>query len=733
MRLPRPAGAPQPGQFPTPGQTPGFQMTAGDVWRVIRANLWLIITLVVVAAAIGFVVNTLLAKYAPRYTATGVVAVQGAVLYDPLKQPIMNDQSGLPVEQRTQAMLLQSEQLFSAVLSKPNSQIRTKTTWFREMAGANGDNIERAKKDLEKNFDVAPMLETKLIKASMTYTVPADTQIIVQEIVDEHIRQQQELARNQQMSRSQVLSNMKEAARIKLGEVNRDLQQLQIKLSMGGGGEPGRLNSKEMELGELLRKQLELTEDVQMAKAKYESIDKAVQKGEIPPMITEYINRDQTVANARQQLDQIDMAYSSLSLSLGSENQRLQQLGKQKELAQQKLDGARAEAKANAEAMIVSALRDEAMQKQGQLDALEKRVTDVKEKQGELNNTLSTYLTRKEEAKGYQDAIQAVDGQLDTIAQVTSQQELSSVSWRQRPERPGTMSFPKLWLTLSVAVFLGLGMGLGIAFTREALDTTVRSPRDVARVGQLNLLGMVPDEQDDPQATGGRLPLIIFDAPHSIMSEQLRQIRARLQHAASLDTTRTIMVTSPSPGDGKTMIATNLAAGLALNGRKILLVDANFRRPELHKLFGVAAGTGFSEALANPDKFDAAVRVVQVPNLFVMPLGTKPGNPTELLESQLFGDFIERALKEYDHVIFDSGPLLLASDAMAVAPRVDGVVSVVRAQANSRGLLQRMRDALRQIKAEHVGVVLNGVRAQGGGYYGRNIKTYYAYQNGNAA
>ena len=118
------------------------------------------------------------------------------------------------------------------------------------------------------------------------------------------------------------------------------------------------------------------------------------------------------------------------------------------------------------------------------------------------------------------------------------------------------------------------------------------------------------------------------------------------------------------------------------------------------------------------------------PRVAVLTSGPKPTNATELLESQLLIDFIEKALEEFDHVIFDSGPLLFVSESVALAPRVDGVVTVVRARANSRGLLQRMRDTLRQVKAEHIGVVLNAVRARGGGYYRSNIKTFYQYQNG---
>jgi capsular exopolysaccharide synthesis family protein len=362
------------------------------------------------------------------------------------------------------------------------------------------------------------------------------------------------------------------------------------------------------------------------------------------------------------------------------------------------------------------------------LDAVNQQITDVRKEMADASNQMSAYLTLMDEQKAYRELLKQVDDQLDAVRN-NDDHPVASVGWMNTPDLPDTMSFPRLPITLSLAIVLGLAFSLGIAFLREMLDTSVRSPRDIARVGQLNLLGMISDEAEDPQSAGARLPLIIAEAPHSMLAEQFRQMRTRLQHAASLDTTRSILVTSPGPGDGKTTAAGNLAAGLALNGRRILLVDANFRRPELHKLFGIGNEQGFSDVLNSVNQFDALVQQTHVPNLAVLTSGAKPANPTELLESQLFIDFIERALEEYDHVIFDSGPLLFTSDTVAMAPRVDGVVSVVRARTNSRGLLQRMRDTLRQVKAEHLGVLLNAVRAQAGGYYNRNIKTYYDYQN----
>jgi receptor protein-tyrosine kinase len=372
----------------------------------------------------------------------------------------------------------------------------------------------------------------------------------------------------------------------------------------------------------------------------------------------------------------------------------------------------------------------------GSVASATKARDECKAKMESLQNDLSdladhmiSYFSTEQDLKDIQEHEKAVEDQLKTLDYTQKQKLEGKIAWSQKPEVPYSPSFPKLKIILPVALAIGLLLGVGIAFLREMTDTTVRSDRDVVRV-QMQLLGMIGDESQDPQATGARLPLVIFDAPHSMTAEQLRQVRTRLQHAASLDTTRSLLITSPSPGDGKTTIACNLAAGLALNGRRILLVDANFRRPEIHKVFALANEQGFSDVLNGAITFDDVVQETQVPNLAVMTSGPKPINATEMFESQLLIDFIERALEEFDHVIFDSGPMMVVSESSAMASRVDGVVTVVRARGNSRGLLTRMRDTLRAIKAEHLGVVLNGVRAQGGGYYGRNIKTFYEYQNG---
>jgi capsular exopolysaccharide synthesis family protein len=412
-----------------------------------------------------------------------------------------------------------------------------------------------------------------------------------------------------------------------------------------------------------------------------------------------------------------------------SDSPTLQSAQKNKTMIDQRLASAEAQARSRYKTEIVEEMSERVDGLKNQAASMQNQIATIKSETQQDTEHLEQLNLKQAERAADQTKLEKIDDQLDQIAAYNAKHDVAGVEWASQPELPEIPSFPKLGITMTASITLGLLIALGIAFLRELLDTSIRSPRDISRVGSLNLLGMVPHEDDDPQSAGARLPVVIFEAPHSMMAEQLRQVRTRLQHSSSLDTSRSILVTSPSPGDGKSTIACNLASGLALNGRRILLVDANFRRPELHRVFNLANEQGFSDVLNNMELFEHAVQETQVPNLFVLPSGHKPTNATELVESQLLVDFIERSLEEFDHVIFDSGPLLFVSETVALAPRVDGVVTVVRARINTRGVLSRMRDMLKQIKAEHLGVVLNAVRAQGGGYYGRNIRTYYEYQN----
>ncbi|HEY8667347.1 MAG TPA: polysaccharide biosynthesis tyrosine autokinase [Tepidisphaeraceae bacterium] len=728
VRLPRPI-APTSIAVPAPAaQSGGSQLTGADVWRIIRSNLWIIILALIVFGAGGYGLNRYLQMYYPRWTAQALLRLDTPPRMNLLRDDpgeTITDQNWLQIEQMSQVQALKQESLLSDVLSTSSQNvIRTDTVWFTRF----GSDMDKAKTNLRDNLVVSAIPNTRFIRAEFTAGANRDAAIILEQLLNQHLINQQRATRRRNDSRSQNLTELANQYRAHLNEIDTELRAKVMKLSIDGLGTPGRLSSKEMELGEQLKKLFELESNASSAEQMYNQVAEQVAQGDDPPGVQEQIDRDPMIMSYMQQMDGIEQEIAVQKEKWGTEVPQMKQLQIRKDLVDKKKSDRTAQVRAQATAALMAQLKRAREGTKSMLDGTKESVDILKKSLGELNNDLSIYLTRLDEQKATREVLKQIDDQLDQLRRARDRDDAAGLSWQMHPLVPEQMSFPKLPLTMAVALVLGLGLSLGIAFLREMMDTSIKSPRDISRVGQINILGVIADENDDPQSAGARLPLVISEAPHSMMAEQFRQMRTRLQHAASLDTTRSILITSPGPGDGKSTVATNLAAGLALNGRRILLVDANFRRPELHRIFNINNDQGFADLLNSQENFVQTVQETGVPNLSVLPSGPKPANATELLESQLLIDFIERALVDYDHVIFDSGPLLITSETIAMASRVDGVVTVVRARTNSRGLLQRMRDALRQVKAENLGVVLNAVRAQGGGYYGRNIKTYYEYQ-----
>lgn len=733
VRVPRAAG---PSALMVPGvgipsgqmqAMAGNQMSGADVWRVIRANIYLIGIAVAVFLLIGFVAFFYLQKYYPRYAAIGLIEVQPNVIIDPLQSgPTTIDRNAIELEQRTQAQLLKHDSLLSNALSR-SPELRN-TNWFQKFGG----NVQLAKEDLLDRLTITPIVDTKLIMIRVEAAEARDAKIMVEELVDLHLRQQGENRRNKELDRSRVLNEQRSIKLIKLNEINEQLRQRGGKLAVDAMGVPGHLNAIEDQAARLVGELVQEESRLEAAKSALDTASAQIAAGREPSDVEEFLTRDTLLAGYRQNIDQTDVMLAEYA-KLGADHPLVKQAKDRRESLQRKYDDLRSEQAAKYRSAYLDRLKAAVTVEQLAVDRISKQTESVRGDLSALTQDLNQYLNLLEEQKSVRETLAKITKELDDIRVYQSRAEQAAVLWSQHPDIPDTRSFPKLSYTLMLSVMLGLALSVGLAFLREMLDTSVKSPRDISRIGQLNLLGTVPDEQDDPQIAGVRLPLAIFEAPHSIVAEQLRQIRTRLQHSVSLDTTRAILVTSAGPEDGKTTIACNLAAGLALNGRRILLVDANFRKPQLHTVFSVNNDKGFANALAAPDDFAQYVKETSIPNLAVMPCGPKPPNATELLESQLLIDFIDHVLDDYDHIIFDSAPLLFVSESVALAPRVDGVVTVVRAGQNSRGALQRVRDTLRQTKAQQIGVVLNAVKAQGGGYYARNIRTYYEYQGDSTA
>ena len=281
------------------------------------------------------------------------------------------------------------------------------------------------------------------------------------------------------------------------------------------------------------------------------------------------------------------------------------------------------------------------------------------------------------------------------------------------------------WLT---AILAGLTIAFGLAFGIEYLDDTVKTPEDVTRRLKLPLLGLVP------AVRGDRVPVLTETVPHDF-GESFRSLRTSLVFTTASEGTRVIAVTSSQPLEGKTTTAANLALALALGGSRVLLIDADMRRPGLHKTIGLQNGAGLSHLLVGQARVREAIQRTSEPNLYVITAGRTPPNPSELLASERMSMFLTNlAHGPFDWVVVDTPPVLAVTDAVIIAQKVAGVVFVVGSEMTRRVHAERALETLQSGRVRGIGVVLNRVdfdrnKYYYSRYYGYQYKSYYGQDN----
>ena len=295
------------------------------------------------------------------------------------------------------------------------------------------------------------------------------------------------------------------------------------------------------------------------------------------------------------------------------------------------------------------------------------------------------------------------------------------VEWAEKPLAP---ALPNKRRNVLLGAFLGLCVGIGLAFFLEYMDTSVKNAEEVERLTQIAILGFVPHYQ--PPRRGrrktGRVQIerISHESPKSAIAENFRFLRTAIQYSLAGHAPKTILVTSAMPSEGKTTTATNLAITLAQRGHQTLLIDADLKKPSIHKLFNIAEGKGLSEMLTG--KFDdASVSSTDISHLDVLASGTRPPNPVDLLDSDVMRDLLVTFAEQYEHVVIDSAPSLDLADTSVLAPYVDGIVFVIRPGATPREAVTRVKEKLTGVGGRFLGVILNSpqqrsVRRYGYGY-----------------
>ncbi len=360
---------------------------------------------------------------------------------------------------------------------------------------------------------------------------------------------------------------------------------------------------------------------------------------------------------------------------------------------------------------------------QTQIEDLKAKITKSQDEMRQLDDTIAKANSARQiqDARSRQTALQmqistwqATYAQLLTTLQQGTPNFLSVVE----PARPAYPTGPNTRNNVMLAAAIGLMLAVGAAFLLEYIDDTIKTPDDVRDVLGLATLGGIAriEGVDYPHK------LVAALHPRSPIAEAYRVLRTNLQFSAVDRPMRTLMVTSPNPVEGKSVTAANLAAVMAQSGKRVILVDADMRRPVQHHVFEVGNGKGLTTLLLNGEIHTQDMLCpTPVENLLVLPCGPIPPNPSELLGSKRMGELIETLQQEADVVIFDSPPVLAVADATILATRLDGTLLVVDSGGTRRAMANRAKEALAAVGAYLPGVALNRLSSRTGGYY------YYYY------
>jgi capsular exopolysaccharide synthesis family protein len=293
------------------------------------------------------------------------------------------------------------------------------------------------------------------------------------------------------------------------------------------------------------------------------------------------------------------------------------------------------------------------------------------------------------------------------------------------PSRPYK---PRIAVNLAMGLLLGLLGGVAISVFVEYLDNSIRTADEVAQLLHLPVLAQIPhcDGQEvgplpartSPQ-TGSPLDCLCISHPLSPAAESFRELRTALLLTRPDSPPRTILITSALLNEGKTMVATNLATALAQAGRRVLLVDADLRRPRLHRSFAVQSAPGIGSVLAGSHTLEEVIHPGSIPGLDVIMSGPHAPNPAELLGSAAFRKFLaDLEGRDYDHIVFDSSPALSVADPLILASQLEAVILVHRAHVTPRDAARDLRTKLAQSKVSVIGCVLNGaIPAHDGRYH----------------
>jgi capsular exopolysaccharide synthesis family protein len=727
-RIPRPVGQ----VFPA-----ASSMTSREAMGILRRHIFLIIFLTMLGVGAGGTGWYLLQKYVPRYTATTYIKVLPPVEKDPMEIVAPQTQKDILYGYRQSiANLIKQQSSLEALLE---SDVVKKTQWYERR----DRSIRKAVKYLNRYFGAYAHRDAEFVEVTMTCQDAKEAADIVNEMVRLFLARQASAERAKVSDELVKLEERQDRVKAELDAADKGLDDVRERWGITDLAMPAGRNFQHtitLKLNDLELEKNKLELGIRQLSADIANL-KDLATGPITEQIQYAIERDAVMVTLAKLLASQEAQLSAKLTKFGDNHRDVLQMREQIEEIKKRRELRKSEIGEMTRRANLQNARDGLHVLQERFELLEQQRQEAEAQKKELDLARVQYEQRLKIRDERIVMLDLIKEQVEKLKMLHDSPETAKVQRIGDAPVPLEMAFSRQWyLWFPGGMMLGFMLGVGLAFLVELANDLVRTPSDVAKHLHIPLLGVIPDASEDSQVRRIELCHAVRLAPYSVISESYRRCRTNLKLSGTAESLKSMLVSSGMAGDGKTSVAVNLAATFVAANKKVLLIDANFRQPNLERLFpkihtdqledklqAESFDFGLSSVLMKQCGIQEAIRPGGIEGLDIIDCGPLPANPAELLSSPRMEELLIRQRNNYDHIIIDGPPVLLVSDAKGLARLVDATVLVFNAAITSRGAAQRTIREFREVNAKIVGCVLFAVRSMKGGYFNEQYKSYRKY------
>jgi capsular exopolysaccharide synthesis family protein len=583
---------------------------------------------------------------------------------------------------------------------------------------------------LMRNLNAEPLSDTRMLVITFTHTDPALAADIVENVAQTFIQRSFE-------SKTEKFTNASDWLERSTRELKGRVEQAEQALAdYTRANNLFSMEGKETLATDKLSRFHDQATRAESDRMLKQSLYQEVKAGRVAQLPDAFA--DPKTAELQKRLGELTTQYAQLDVTYGPKNPKVVEVQQQMAAIQEQINGSRGALEEKLKADYERAVRDEASLK----GALEQAKSEAAQ-QNQAAIKFNILKQDVETAKSlYTEFLQKTNQ-----AKIQRAEQHNSLKIIDPAQVPGAPVGPNRMRTIMIGFFLSLAVGVCLAFFLEYLDSSIKTVEDLSRYAQLPALSVIPAISgrrgraltsngngkrkqlpgiDLPGAEGLKRDKLVALDSRSSAAEAYRVLRTSVLLSAAGSPPKRILITSGQPGEGKTTTCVNTAISLAQLGASVLIIDCDLRKPSAHSAFGVELSRGISTYLSRNTDIDELIQKLPIPNLSLLPCGSIPPNPAELISSTKMKEMLDMLSERYDHILIDSPPLLKVTDPVILSTMVDGVILVVHGGKSTRDIVRRTRQELTSIGAKIFGVVLNNVDLKNDGYNDDYYDRYYS-------